>query len=252
MQESRTPSLFAAKSFLAHSWKTHEELEEIQYRGLAQFAYTTMCADIEEVLSRIIELRCKTILSSSMNYHLLEFPYMENGKKTHCDTRIIVESIMRLARSLKKDASKYPFNKLVETYKNLFGKSVADTLSDGLFNDVEAIADLRNLFAHGRPIVYRGETESFAEELNLSRHPFEKVSKRLRAVNILDSKTLAMNETKELEKAIFSPTTIEYFSSSCSEAMSELFEAIDFPSEKDKLHFSMHLREFPLLKSKRE
>lgn len=250
MPQTRTQSsLLNSQRFIEQSFQKKDDLDDNGLLGLTQMAFLFISGSIEDCLSKIIDARYEAILK--INYSELKpIHCVINDVRVHHDNRLIISSMKKVIEADRKEIKKLTFNKLKEKYNEIFDENINSVLgkrhgSDNNINqDLTAIASIRNMIAHGRPIIYEGKTQDLLEEINFNNHPFEEAKKSLSGANIFDFTSQNFCNAGDLQKKIFSFESLKYFNESATEARNKLINKME--NEWEKFQFS-HIEEKPIL-----
>ena len=152
------------KEFFYKMWENRHDLSDYERKGFAQYFYITMSGHVESILVVIIKARLKTINRESENWkHSKGFIKININKvEKFFPIDPIPSSVISIVSSLEKRVEKASLFELLKIYDEVFSKN---TLKQAVGNDIkrglEAIAQLRNVFAHGRDILMYFESDNF-------------------------------------------------------------------------------------------
>ncbi len=196
------PTHRANGAFLRVMWSERARLQLIERSGFSQFFYLTLCGFIESALALVIKRRLHSI--RSLSYKASPVRFDDNGLEHALTNQAIVDSLSIYMEASMSSLSSAPLGKLTELYSQLFPEKLVDVLGKDLFDDVQALVALRNLFAHGRDIYLElvGELGGDAQVV-LDGNPLQKPLSRLVAAGLLETtKATASNHPEMTRQAL--------------------------------------------------
>ena len=208
--KSSISSTAYAKSYLSTTWSRRSELNSYERRGFAQFVYVVLCGHLECLLSKKIETR----LSCARQF--LDFDKLSpvilknNGIKEQCSTAPLAESVKSILLDLESSINNAPISRLIHIYDRVFQVRLIDLIGKELYSDIDSLAGLRNLFAHGRDISVDLDG-GFPGKADLSRNPLLKPAKRLNEIGVIDTLDVNMNNMEKFESAFHSDDAVLHF-----------------------------------------
>src|SRR5574341_571955 len=174
-----------SKAYLARVWESRHQLQDYERRGFAQFFYLTVCGHVESVLALVIKRRLNSI-RFMLSWEKLGPVEFKDGDQLHlCALKPVVESLVQVVEALKVDADSAPLRKLIELFGRVFPQALKDVVGADLYDDLIALADLRNLFAHGRDLVMEFE-DPFGGQGSLERNQLRIPAERLHRAGIIE------------------------------------------------------------------
>jgi len=229
-----------SKAFIAYVWGIRAELEESQRRGFYQFLYLTICAHIESLLFSIIKARLHSIQATW--YSIPPMNYTENNISSLQDRKVVVESGLKIIKSLEKDIEKASLDKLIEIHNKIFKRKLSELISRKLYEDLKALPSLRNSFAHGRDLFLEFKLDAFStEKLDFDSNPLKPAFDRLVRANIAENiSSFNFENYNDLIALFYSDNACLYFYNAIQEIEKELNNSIEFPPEKRR-RFSVAL-----------
>ncbi|MDD5214092.1 MAG: hypothetical protein PHQ03_00950 [Methylococcales bacterium] len=221
------------KSFIERVWNDRGSLDENEKRGFAQFFYINMCSHIEDVLMTIIEARLNsinTICEGHTRGIIPSIPWRVGNDEPQ-STKPLFESMQHITSKIKQKISKSALSGLIDSYNEVF----PDGFDKKLRCDLEALAALRNIFAHGRAIFVEFDTDGNA---TLEKNPLEEPTKRLKTAGIITEDITSLNYSDSLIPQFFSDEAMFYFYSVVKDAEMEIRNKNSFCPESSFLHIS--------------
>ena len=204
-------STIFSKAFLAKAWEARAELNEYERRGFAQYFYLTVCCHLEAVLAERIRRRLHLIATSPWEAAGAVTCNID-GNEQECPLDQVIGSIRHIAHQMKKEAESAPLSKLLKLYNEVFPEKLASVIGDELYKDVDALATLRNIFAHGRELVLEFEGEDLMNLRGvLEGNPLEKVAARLVQARVIPSTEFHGSDHIEFLGRFFSDGAMLYF-----------------------------------------
>jgi hypothetical protein len=184
-RSSISSSVFS-KSYLAKAWEARSELLDYERRGFAQFFYLTICGHIESQLASVISGRLTSIYRTINWDDLPPFQLGIDGVDHKCSLEPVTRSLRQIARHVEGIVDDAPLGKLMEIFAWVFPEKLRDLIGSELHEDMIALADLRNIFAHGRQIFMDFYGEDFSElRGSLDGNPLKTPANRLLKVGII-------------------------------------------------------------------
>ncbi|SRR6266496_1125074 len=220
-----------SKRYLAVAWKNRAALEDYERRGFGQFVYLTICAHLEGVLAELIRKRLQSI-RHMVRWEKLPPMNLTVGKQQHaCDVKPIYESLFRLLDSLADKSHTAPLNRLMEHYDILFSPALREVVGKNLHEDLTALAQLRNLFAHGREFFLEFDGP-FDGHATLDANPIQAPALRLHRVGIIKDLTISGQNHDVFQSAFYSDDALLYFYSAVRAVEQKLSASVTFLLEK--------------------
>lgn len=220
------------KAFLAKAWEARDELLEYERRGFAQFFYLTICGHIESVLMNCIKTRLNMIESA----HWEQVGPIEctvNNEKHLCPLNPVIASVRLMASRMKNKVETAPLSKLLQLYNEVFPAALSSVVGQELSKDLDALAKLRNIFAHGRDIFIEFEGEDLMNlKGTLDDNPLKYPAQRLQAAGIITSFNITGQNHHEFISIFFGDKAMLHFYGIIREVESALKENSSFLPEK--------------------
>jgi hypothetical protein len=218
---------------LAVAWRTRHQLKDYERRGFAQFVYLTVSAHLEGVLADLLGKRCFW-LPHMVHWEKLPPMRFEQDQQTHiCDLKPLYESFLRVVAALEDESHTATLNKLIELYNVIFAPPLSKVIGKELYDDVLALASLRNLFAHGRDffLEFEGPYDSPGHAF-LDYNPIQRPALRLHKAGIIKDLTITGKTHRDFQSAFFADDALLYFYRAVEQIEEKLVESIDFLPEK--------------------
>lgn len=218
------------KAFLSTIWSNRDKLTDYERYGFAQFVYLTFAGHLESFLSKVIENRLFLILHQIESTQFGPVKFRSNDEESICSTTPLVHSLSSLLDSYVTKVKKSQLSKLREQFSEVFGVKLKNIIGPELHQDLDALGDLRNEFAHGRRIFV--EFEGFPEgDGTLEGNPLLRPAKRLIHAGILKSIRFPGNKHPQITATFYSDDAILYFRRKVVEIEALIKEHLDFPPE---------------------
>ena len=250
----RISSTTYSKSYLTVAWQTRNQLEDYERRGFAIFVYLTISAHLESVLVELLRHRCQSIRYMLRWEELPPMELLEGAQKHLCDLKPIYESLFCVVAEFEKKSYNAPLSNLKELYNVLFSPSIRLIVGDDLYEDLLALADLRNMFAHGRDFFleypFTATGGSFLEsnpKASLESNPIKKSALRLYKAGIIKDLNITNQKQAEFQSAFFADDAILYFYRAVEEIEQKLLEKVTFLPEQEQ--FTWTLSKLPKLEA---
>ena len=199
-----------SKAYLAVAWKTRSELQDYERRGFGQFMYLTMCAHMEGVIEALIRNRLHSI-THMVKWESLPPMQMKDGKHVQLyDLTPVYESLLNIVGEVKNESRNAPLAKLIQRYNMMFSLPIREVVGKDLYEDLQALAALRNLFAHGREFFLEFE-DPFEAHASLDANPVQQATLRLHQAGIINNLKITGQNHPEFKSAFYSDDALLYF-----------------------------------------
>jgi hypothetical protein len=227
------------KAYIAVAWESRKNLEDYERRGFSQFFYLTICGHIENTLSAIIKARVHSIRYMFVWNTVPPLRYNHDGVDCQYDQKAVAESLLKIIAGVERDTESAPLSKLIELHnKVIFQKSLRDIIGPELWNDLDALASLRNLFAHGREIFVEFDAWLVEGKISLNGNPLQKPAKRLYHAGIIgDLNDITGQNCDDFHALFYSDEALLYFYQAVQQIEDSLASSIEFPPEKTRRFF---------------
>lgn len=233
------------KAYLVNAWEARGELLEYERRGFAQFFYLTISGHIESVIMSCIKARLKMIISINWS-EAGEYEFELNNKVQTYSIKPIIASIKKMANSMLREVESAPLSKLLQLYNEIFPDNIGSVIGNEHKKDLDALACLRNLFAHGRDLFIEFE-EKFPDDLKgtLDGNPLKYPAQRLHSAGIIKNFDITTKNHHLFTSLFFSDEAMLYFYKIIREVESKLKLENTFVPE-NMLQFIQELPELQL------
>lgn len=222
------------KAFLTRMWRERSTLNDRERRGLAQFFYLTVLGHLEYTIAQHIHARIFTLLTGfeweNLGPHTHTF---DNVEKQH-DSKPIGRTMRRALVAINKETSKAALMKLVELHNDVFEIPIAKRIGKELWDDLDALVQLRNIFAHGRELVVEVEGTPPGKGV-LDGNPIQKPAKRLHAAGILADLSFNTMTHGDFTLRFYSDEALLYFYKKAQLIEAELLRTMEFEPETHHL-----------------
>lgn len=227
------PTSNYSKSFLAKAWEARNELSDSERRGFAQFLYVTLCGHIESKLAAQIKHRLLLINLAIRWDSLPPMRWINHGVEEECSVAPLVQSIQQIFGRLEEEAETAPLQRLIEIFGRIFPEGLRDVLGADLFEDLDAVAKIRNVFAHGRDLVMEFEgTDEAPMKGTLDRNALKKPAVRLYTAGIIKSFEIDGLNYCDFHAHFYSDEAMMYFYRAIESIETKLESFSPFPPEK--------------------
>lgn len=239
------PSGSYGKAFLVKVWESRRDLTDSERYGFAQYFYLTICAHLESILEKIISDRLFKVEHVGIENIESTIRSVSDGVDLWISLEPIVDSIRSIVTRLKSDVLKAPLTKLTQLYAMIFPETLAKVVGVELNNDINALASLRNLYAHGRDVYMDFESN---DELNfsgvLNKNPLQIPLQRLFDAGVIENINITGSNYIEYTNAFFQDDAMIYFYKKVQAAEKKIKD-----SAKDGLAFNLaNITDLPELK----
>jgi hypothetical protein len=230
-----------SKAFLSKAWEARNDLLDYEKRGFAQFFYLTICGHAESLLAKIITTRLLFIHTLVHWEELPPMPYENDDVTQTCSLEPVITSIKQIAKSLERETESASLNKLIELHGRTFPQKLKEIVGAKLSADLDALASLRNLFAHGRDLIMDfdiDENFDFKGTLdgNILKHP----AQRLHEAGIIKDFDINGQNHHEFHAIFYGDAAMLYFYNAVQSIEEGLRSSTTFLPEKD-FHFHSKL-----------
>ncbi|QFS52873.1 hypothetical protein [Nostoc sphaeroides] len=227
-------------AYIARAWGMHKELEEREKRGFYQFFYLTICGHIESILSSVINARLDSINWLLQWDKIPPANYNENNITSLCDQKTVVESLLKIISAFENETENAPLGKLIDLHNKIFNKKLSELIGKELYEDLNAVASLRNLFAHGRNLFveFKFDAPLTDGEVTLDYNPLKKAFDRLLRAGIINNPSnFNLQNYGDFLVSFYNDDAFLYFYRAIQEVEEKLDNSIEFPPERAKRFF---------------
>lgn len=194
--------------------------------------YLTICGHIEGLLSARIKRRIEVARMMINGQEHRTFALDMNGVQSIHLYKPVFLTVMAILNDFDDKVDSLPLSRLLGIYALFFERPLRSILDAQLNRDLEAIADLRNLFAHGRNISSEFSGPGpFGEEL-MTSSSFQKPAERLIEVGILKSLAIKSKNHLEYEQVFYSDAVLLHFYDAAKKIEQTVNSTADFPPEE--------------------
>lgn len=230
-----------SKAFLSKAWEARSELLDYEKRGFAQFFYLTICGHAESLLASIITTRLLFIRTdTAINWGTLPSMQYQNNDVAHeCPVEPVIASIKQIANSLKNETDSAPLSKLFALHDRTFPQKLKDIVGAELWADLDALASLRNLFAHGRDLIMDFDVdENFGFKGILDGNALMKPAQRLLKAGIIKNLDINGQNHHEFHGIFYGDAAMVYFYHAVQSIEERLRASTVFLPEKNNIFYS--------------
>ena len=205
-----------SNSLLAKMWEDRAKLVHERF-GFAQYFYTTLCSHLESELTLHLEQRISDcgmfVTNAAVLVKRSDTPKGREENKAMVDSvRLSLASILDKVSNKLERASLFD---LVQLYGQVFGRNFDDLVGGEVAQDIRALGNIRNLFAHGRDFFFqfRGATPSGQAPANiaLESHSLEVAAGRLRRAGILPDVPFDRSNHEQVRDAFYADAALLHF-----------------------------------------
>lgn len=235
---STSTSTFS-KSFLVKAWEARNELMDYERRGFAQFFYLTLCGHIESELSLVITLRLQLINRAFRGNTLPPMKWKIDEIEHEFPLDPLIQSISKITARLEAEVKSAPLNKLMdELFGRVFPEKLSKVVGTELFGDLQSLAKLRNLSAHGRDLTMEFEVDDFSDfKGTLDNNVLKQPAERLHHAGVINDFDINGNNYDDFLSIFYSDAAMRYFYNAAQGVEIKLRSLGMFPPEQ-----SWHLR----------
>lgn len=224
-----SPSGFST-AFLTKAWQERTSLTFYERRGFGQFFYLTICQHLEHVLSTQIKMRLEFMRNILADDRLPPIKFVD-GETTHeCPVTPLCESLRVLTSSTIGDCETAPLRKLVDIHRSVFPQKLSEIIGKELNRDLDALAALRNLFAHGRDLFMDFDDHEIRKGTP-DGNPLKLPAQVLCAAGIIDSSNITGQNWQDFHDTFYSDKALLYFHTSVKNIEQRLREFHPFLPE---------------------
>ena len=222
-----------SKSFLAKAWDARKELLDYEKRGFAQFFYLTLCSHIESELAFTITRRLHFI-SRIVRWEDIPLMKWKNQEiEQECPLDPIIQSLKQITRRLEADVESAPLSKLIELFGRVFPESLRVILGPELFDDMDSLATLRNIFAHGRNLTMEFEGEDWSSlKGTLDGNALKKPAERLYRAGVIKGFDINGANYNDFHASFYCDDAMLYFYKAAQSIETQLESFTPFPPER--------------------
>ncbi len=165
------------------------------------------------------------------------FQYKENDVSKEHSSQPICDSVLNIIDAVESETKNAPLNKLMEQYNKIFQQSLKDVIEKDLYDDLLALASLRNLFAHGRDLFIEFTGSWDNAQGTLDKNPLQKAAIRLYHAGIISDLNITMQNYIDFTDIFYNDDALLYFYQSAQKVEDKLGNFLDFPPESFSRYF---------------
>jgi hypothetical protein len=198
-----------SRAYLQRAWEQRGTLAEYERNGFGQFFYLTTTGHLEASMAEIMSRRVMYSRAVIAQLKDKNFSWQDQMDASDYVVRPIHDTLMNLLLFFDRKIEKAPLEPLIELFQDVFAIKLPELLGDA-YQDLKALANLRNVFAHGRDFWLRFEQD----EDNLSsleKNPLLLPAQRLLAANVLTTLRFDSWTHPDFQRAFFSDGAMLYF-----------------------------------------
>lgn len=239
MSKISSPTGMHAKAYLANAWKDRDSLSNSEKRGLSQLLYIVAFSHLENILSKIVRTRITTI-----KYHIIPkkagfLKHTNNGISHEHSLQPALDSFTQLITIIEKECENAPLNIIINSFSKLFPSGISKYIGSNLNHDLEAIKDLRNLFAHGKDIViyFEEPVDNVAHARPEDTQIFKPLS-RLKAAGFINEISITGTSHVDYHDLLYSENSMKYFYEAIKKIEKELIDKCLMDHERTNIFVS--------------
>lgn len=224
-----TPTSMFGTAYLAVAWKDRSKLADGERKGFGQFFYVTICGYLEHFISELIRTRIRTLGGVPASLETQTMTHNFNLKDEVYSAKPLADSLSTLLDSIESELDNAPLQNLIKLHNRVFAATIRDRIGSDLSNDLNALADLRNIFAHGR--AWRLNID-FQDGCGTPEStPIHSPAQRLHAAGILTELQFDGKTHIDFTNTFYSDDALLYFYNKVLEIEDKLLTTIDIPVE---------------------
>jgi hypothetical protein len=144
--------------------------------------------------------------------------------------------------TLELDVNSAPLCKLIESFNNIFPENLKNLIGADLDSDIRALANLRNLFAHGRNLMMEFEvSDSFTLKGTLDSNQLKLPAERLYKAGLIKNFDMDSINYNEFHSIFYSDEVLLYFYKAIENIDIKLKSFAVFPVERNMFNFNSSL-----------
>jgi len=230
--KSSIPTHVFGKAYLEKAWQTRKELNEEEFKGFAQYFYLTLCGHIEAVLVAIITARLNSIEHLKWNSEQF-MKCQNNGSEEYYSLNPVYKSIVNIAEKLANEVGVAPLGKLIELYNKVFSEKLNMVLEKEIYQDLDCLLTLRNIFAHGRSFVMEMEfAENSIYPVGFEGNTIHNIINRLTSLKLIVAEEMTGQNYTDYLFSMYTDSVMSHFYSSVEKMENILFNRIELEPEK--------------------
>lgn len=228
-----SPTNRYSKSYLAKAWVGRKDLPENERRGFAQFFYITICGHLESLIVSIIKARLRFVSTFVRWDELPAFKYEDDDGEHYYSLEPIIQSVKQISKLLEKEVEAATLSKLISLYARVFPDNLKKIIGTDLYDDIESLAVLRNIFAHGGDMFMEFEIDEGSTFTGyLDGNPLNKPVDRLIRAGVIKNKQINGNNHGEFHAIFYSDEAMLYFYKAVQAIETSLASASNFIPEQ--------------------
>lgn len=219
------------RAYLQRAWESRSTLTEYERNGFAIFFYLTVTGHVEATMAELIERRLMYSRSVTNKLRDETFKWETQDDEPGYATLPIHDTLVSLISNFMRQLDRSSLNDLITLIQDVFAIKLSDLLEEA-YLDLKALANLRNVFAHGRDFWLRFN-QNEANLLSLDDNPLQLAAQRLSAAKVLSTLKLDAWTHPDFQRALFSDAAMLYFLGRAREIESRLKGLLSFAPEHD-------------------
>lgn len=239
MSKISSPTGMHAKAYLANAWKDRNSLSKSEMRGLSQLLYIVAFSHLENTLSRIVRARITTIKHYIVTEKAGLLKHIKDGKTHEYSLQPALDSFTQLISIIEKECENAPLNTVTNYFSKLFPIGISKYIGSNLNHDLEAIKDLRNLFAHGKDIViyFDDPIDNIAHAHPEDTQIYKPLS-RLKAAGLINEISITGTSHIDYHDLLYSENAMKYFYESVQKIENKLIDKCLMDHERISIFIS--------------
>lgn len=227
------PTHRASSAFLQVMWAQRSDLTDLERQGFAHYVYLTVCGTVEAALALAIKNRLRSI--DSLSYKSAPVTVEQESKKYRMTNQPVLDSLSNLIRNFRRSVEAMPLGRLIELYSQMFSDTLPQVLGKELYDEVQGLAALRNLFAHGRELYFdfKGQFSDVANtQVDLDRNPLKGPLSRLAAAGIIKTTKASGANYTDMMDVFYTDAALLHFYCAAKDVLERLKAANDYLPER--------------------
>lgn len=202
------PTTSFTKAYLEYAWKNRGSLGRYERNGFSQFFYLTISGHIEALMCDVVDRRLMSMRMSVFRDEELQEKITDEAERRYA--KETYESMRAVLNNFEKRIERTSYNHLRELIPDVFGKKL-NTLMGDAARDLNAIFDLRNIFAHGRYLSANHDADDDTYNFSEEKNPLKEAASVLLDAGILKKEKFSLSSHEELIMVFYSDEAMLYF-----------------------------------------
>ena len=219
------------RAYLVRAWDQRVGLQDYERYGFAQFFYLTVTGHVEASMAEVMERRLMYMRTMFSELRDKSLTWKVEEKDVSYPYTPLYKSLQGAVGSFEERLGYASLESLSQMFQELFDVKLKELMGD-LNPDLQALAKLRNVFAHGRGLWLQYENTD-DNLLVLDQNPLQQPAQRLLGAGILKTLRVSGREEQAFRAAFYGDAALLYFLEKARAIEERLQTVLVFPPERE-------------------